>query len=470
MTNSVSMRKGWCPGALQPMRTGDGLLVRLRISGGILSVGVANEIALLSRLYGNGLIDLSSRANLQLRGVSERTLPHLLARLAELDLLDHDSKAEAVRNVIASPLAGLADTRGRIDIRPLTKALEHALAEAEDLYRLPGKFGFLIDDGSGLSLRDVAADIRFDLTDEPDRRRFAIGIGGAASDAAWLGTCEPGEMVAIALHLARAFLHLGTACDEPPRRMRELIDQCGAEAVGERAGLPAERISARITHSLRARVPLEAASVGEGIGAFRIRPGLPDMLAYEREGPCLDCDYLGIGVPFGRLSGDMFGLAAWVAAEFGTGELRLTPWRALLLPGIRESDAAAIVDLFAKAGFIVGSADPRLAIAACPGAPGCEKGTTPTHEDALALAPLAKSFRDLHLKKTGIAVHISGCAKGCARPVASPFTLVGNAGKYDLVMDGTAQDSPHFTGLSLADIGARLAAEIEEQEGRPHEH
>ena len=63
--------RGWCPGALRPMRTGDGLLVRLRITGGILAAALAREIAACARSYGNGAIDLSNRGNLQLRGVTE---------------------------------------------------------------------------------------------------------------------------------------------------------------------------------------------------------------------------------------------------------------------------------------------------------------------------------------------------------------------------------------------------------------
>jgi precorrin-3B synthase len=116
----------------------------------------------------------------------------------------------------------------------------------------------------------------------------------------------------------------------------------------------------------------------------------------------------------------------------------------------------------ANAGFIVSPEDPRLAIVTCSGASGCERGTTATHEDAMALAPLAR-----HLQKTGIAMHISGCAKGCVRPLATPFTMVANAGLYDLVRDGTARDLPHATGLSLAEVRDQLTAKIQETEKEP---
>ena len=83
--------------------------------------------------------------------------------------------------------------------------------------------------------------------------------------------------------------------------------------------------------------------------------------------------------------------------------------------------------------FIVDREDARLAIAACGGASTCERGTTDNRADALALMPIAR-----RLCKTGVALHVSGCAKGCARQAATPFTLIARAGLYDLVVDGTA--------------------------------
>src|ERR1700736_3433744 len=121
-TVNAPAREGWCPGALRPMETGDGLLVRLRLTGGILTTKNAHAIAACAIRHGNGLIDLSSRANLQLRGVSAETLPDLTSELADLNLLDPSADAEAVRNVVASPLAGL-DPSAVLDVRPIVHAL-----------------------------------------------------------------------------------------------------------------------------------------------------------------------------------------------------------------------------------------------------------------------------------------------------------------------------------------------------------
>jgi precorrin-3B synthase len=402
------------------MQAKDGLLVRLRISGGVVPAAIMRGIAQAGRAHGNGLFDLSARANLQMRGVRGESMPLLIETLDGLGLIDENAEAEAVRNVLVSPFAGLD---GRDDVSSAAKALEAELAANKDLRGLPGKFGFLIDDGSALSLGSVPADIRFDWTG--GRQPFAIGIGGHANEAIFLGRCGGDDIPGIASRLARAFLRLGSQMAEPPRRMRGLIERCGAGAIAALVGL-------------RPGLPRKS-------GAFE-EPCAVGLLRFN-ERYCF-----GVGAAFGRLDANMLEAAARGAEIFGTGEIRLTPWRALILPHIQERHAGAVRDHFAGHDFIVDHEDARLAIAACGGAATCERGTTDTRSDALALMPFARRFR-----KTGVALHVSGCAKGCARQAATPFTLIARAGSYDLVMDATAVDGTNDAkDLGLAAVREKL--------------
>jgi precorrin-3B synthase len=404
MTREPVLRKGWCPGARRPMQAKDGLLVRLRISGGGVSAATLRGLAQVGRAHGNGLFDLSARANLQMRGVRGERLPLLIETLDGLGLIDENAAAEAVRNVLVSPLAGLD---GRFDAPRAAKALEAALAANRDLHALPGKFGFLIDDGSGLSLGPVPADIRFDWTG--GKQPFAIGIGGHANEAIFLGICGGDDIPDIVSRLARAFLRLSSQMAEPPRRMRSLIESCGAGAIAGLAGL-------------RPGPPRKSGAIEEPC---------PVGLLRFNERYCF-----GVGAAFGCIDANMLDAAARAAEIFGTGEIRLTPWRALILPHIQLKGADAVRAYFAAHGFIVDREDARLAIAACGGASTCERGTTDTRADALALMLLARRVR-----KTGVALHVSGCAKGCARQAATPFTLIAHAGRYDLVVDATAREA-----------------------------
>lgn len=421
MLTRAELRKGWCPGALSPMQAKDGFLVRLRISGGVVGAQTMRRLAEASRSYGNGLIDLSARGNLQLRGVSQSALPALTGRLSELGLIDEDPNAEAVRNVMVSPLAGLGAT---IDVGPIGKALEAALVASADLYSLPGKFGFLIDDGGALPLDDEPADVRFAY--RKTHNDFAISIGGAASDAVGLGFCAPDNVVATSLALGRAFLEISAALAEPPRRMMGLISQCGPVAIAEAVGLP-------LTPA-RERAAIEAPSP---IGLISLN----------------DSFCFGAGAPFGRLTADMLDAAAEAAEVHAAAEIRLTPWRALIVPRVDTSADADLRRHFTAANFIVARDDARLGLAACGGASACERATTETHDDALALAAVAR-----RLKGAGIALHLSGCQKGCARPRPTPITLVGRNGLYDLIIDGTPYDPSVAQNLTWA--AARNILEI----------
>ena len=101
--------QGWCPGALRPMPSGDGWILRVRPPGGRLTPQQAREIARLSRAHGNGTIDLSSRANIQLRGVTERSYAPLLQGLDALDLIDDNAEAEERRNIVVAPFWNAGD-------------------------------------------------------------------------------------------------------------------------------------------------------------------------------------------------------------------------------------------------------------------------------------------------------------------------------------------------------------------------
>ncbi|MDQ0472461.1 precorrin-3B synthase [Labrys wisconsinensis] len=448
-------RRGWCPGALRPMRTGDGLLVRVRITAGVVPPGLAQALAGAARAFGNGLLDLSGRANLQLRGVTDETLGLLQARLAALGLLDADAAGETVRNVLASPLAGL-DPAEAIDVGPLALALEKALVADPALHALPAKVLFLIDGGGTLPLDGVDADVRFAAM---GRDRFSVEAGGAA-----IGTVAADGLVAAATALAKAFLALRVGEE---RRFREVVARLGAAAVAVRVPpLPAGRGA-----GVRAcTVPDEAqADIGAGDeGGARLPKSLdphpcpsPGRERGRGEGPAGYVPFAGgastglfaAAAPFGRLTADQLDGLAALAAEHGCG-LRLSPWRAILLAPVPAAAAPALAERIAALGLVVDPADPRLAVAACPGSPACASGEGAAQRDAVrfaeALAPL--------LARGGISVHVSGCPKGCARRAPATLTLVAQGGRYGLAFQADAMAPSATPPMSVPDMAARLAA------------
>ena len=146
--------KGWCPGALRPMQSGDGLVVRIRPPLGRLTPQQAQAIAQAAETHGNGIIDLSARANLQLRGVTEASHGPLIQDLRAQGLIDPDIQTESLRNLIVTPFRPVGDGDS-------TDALAATLTAAlTRMPRLPGKFGFALDTGPCPALTGASVDIR----------------------------------------------------------------------------------------------------------------------------------------------------------------------------------------------------------------------------------------------------------------------------------------------------------------------
>ncbi len=340
-----ALRKGWCPSVLRPMASGDGLIVRVSVIDGRVSPALARALSELSRRFGNGLLDLSGRANLQLRGVSEATLAPLQAELMALNVVEADNEPAVARNILASPLAGI-DPHALVDIAPCVGALRERLIHDPVAHQLPQKFGFVIDDGGALSLANEKTDVSFLALRGADGARFLVCLAGHIA-----GECAIAELADIGLRIALAFLDLHAP---PAERMAALVRRIGVKIIAEQAGLTA---TAR-TIGNHAPHP---------IGAHRIGSR----------------HVLGVGIPFGRLDAPVLKRLADVAEE-SHGELRLTPWRAILIVGVAQPDAKQLTD----AGLIFDEDDPLRSVAACPGTSGCANGTTATYADARRLAVL----------------------------------------------------------------------------------
>jgi len=381
-------RKGFCPTLFSPMESGDGLLVRVRPPRGVFAAAAARTLAAAAQLHGNGVIELTNRASLQLRGLRADTVAPFATEMVAAGLAHPDPAAERRRAVIAPPLAD----RRAADI---VRAMEDMLVREKGLAALPGKFGVLVDAGGALPTGAAAADIRVMLTASTSPMLLLDGSDVAAP-------CDPADIAGAVAQLAFAFAAL---CGWH-RRMRALVAEVGAEAVFAAAGLQP---------SATVALPAAPIALGPLPGAF------------------------GIGLPFGATDAPTLCALAGLADAFGDGTLRMTPWRAFVIAGVTASeDLRASV---AALGLIVGPDDARARISACPGMPFCASASVPTRSDAARLAQCGV---------TG-SVHVSGCAKGCAHPAAADLTLVGDAGRYAIVRHGRAGDAPTRAGLTMSD-------------------
>jgi precorrin-3B synthase len=166
---------------------------------------------------------------------------------------------------------------------------------------------------------------------------------------------------------------------------------------------------------------------------------------------------VGGAAPLGRLDSSMLRAVAQLAAEWGDGTLRLTPWQSLLLPNVRREHAANVLTGLQAAGLICSPEQPLAHLIACTGSAGCGKGLADTKADALLLA--------IRLEHLGLrlAAHLTGCSRSCAAAHVAPVTLLAvSAGHYDLYFSDAQQ--PGFGSLRARDltidaVGTLLAAD-----------
>jgi precorrin-3B synthase len=370
----------------------DGFLARVRLPGGLISAAQLRVLARLGQRLGDGRAELTSRGNVQLRALAAdagSTLASELTRAGLLPSLSHDQ----VRNVLASPLAGLD---GGPDLTGTVRCLDAALCARPRLGQLSGRFLFAIDDGrgdvAGLGA-DVVATVRGD---------------GAVVNGLFVPSGRDG-VVAAMLACAEAFLDERAEAGGNAWRIADLPgggDRVRA-AVAARLGLAPAREEEPGAAANARPVGLVAR---QGMGGAGESPGtVPDN----------DLDSLSavLLAPLGRLTAAQL---AWVADRLADGAARITPWRSVVLPHL--GDAAGVLRDAAGLGFGTDEASPWLRVTACAGRPGCASALADVQADAAAFAA----------RWPGRLVHVSGCARHCGRPAATEIDVTATSEGYQV--------------------------------------
>jgi precorrin-3B synthase len=383
MTTAARLQPDACPGALQTHTAADGELARVRVPGGLLSAGQLRVLAAAARDLGDGALELTSRGNVQLRGLATGAVPELGDRLAGAGLLP-SATHERVRNVVASPLTGRSG--GLVDARAWVHAFDAGLRADDALAGLPGRFLLTLDDGRG-DVAGLGGDVGLLAL---DAGTVALTLAGTDSGL----RAAPEAAVRLALAATRAFLDERTAQGGTAWRLAELDDG------------PA-RVAARLQgrHGHRGPcVDVPGAREGGPVGAVTQDDGRIALVGVLR---------------LGRLTAEQADLLARLAPE-----VQLTPWRSVAVPDLAE-DAVddAAVDLF-RTGMVFDEASPWARVTACTGRPGCAKSLADVRAD-VTTAIAAET-----LPAGGARQHWAGCERRCGRPRGEVLDVVATVEGY----------------------------------------
>jgi precorrin-3B synthase len=386
---NAPVRRGACPGLSAPMATGDGLLARLTPAGSTISLSAFAGLCAAARRHGNGIIEITSRGSIQVRGLNAASAAGFAAEVSALDIPASDGIP-----VMTDPLSGL-DCDSVLDAEALVADLRQALAGASSAQRLSAKLSIAVDGGGSLHLDDLPADIRLRATYAGGRVRFHVALGGGVSTAISLGSIAPDRAAECVVLLLEAL-----AAVAPQARMRDTIETAGLDAFSSAVAGIIDDIAEPIRRN-----------AADPIGVHSLRSG--DLA-------------VGVAPPFGHSEAETLQALIDMAARAGASGLRTAPKRALLLIGVPQDSVHDVVAGVRARGFIVDADDPRRRVIACAGAPSCSSGQIP----ARALAPaIAHAMRTSDVPRV---IHVSGCIKGCAHPAAAPMTIVGRNGACEI--------------------------------------
>jgi len=388
---SAFMRRGACPTLVQPMRTGDGLLARLRPTGGIFSIRQFIHLAEAAQRHGNGTLEITARGSLQIRGLQGETVQPLAA---DLDAAGISVPAGPI--IELSPLHGITPDEIGNPLEIEARLREKFAAELLSPLLAP-KLSILIDGGDSYGLAAVTGDIRVTAV---SRGVWRVAVNGDEQTALPLLTGSADA----AVHAIGDLLHLLVSLGQH-KRCRDI----------ERRRLLA------------------------------VFPSMEGVLATapERKGPLVGTlalangsAILGLRPRFGQLQAAEL-IAFLAAAEaLGATQVRPSPGRIFFLAGLHSQSAASLTDIAAGYGLSADIDDAAAHIAACAGAGACASGQFQTKARAERLVAIAGELLD-----GSMVVHLSGCAKGCAHSRRT-LSIVGTDEGYNLILDGVASDTP----------------------------
>ena len=407
------LRRGTCPSIADPMPTGDGLLARL-MPPAPMSLETFIALCDASQTHGNGVMEITQRGSLQVRGLSSGSAIPFARTATALGLT-----AEGEPAILASPLFG-SDAQESVDLFRFSATLRAQLMRDPDAKAIGPKVSVLVDGGGALHLDGVPADLRLRVENSA---RFHLSMAGDAATSVSLGWVEPDRAIHAIAQVLTAVANRGRHA-----RARDLVNDTDMDA-----------LRSSLAGVLVAGPPPPPRPRAEPIGTHRMNDGRVAR---------------GIAPAFGYGEAGMLKRLAHTAARCGAASIRPAPGRALLIVGLTPAAADELAAIAAADGWVVQPDDTRRHIVACAGAPACASAALSTRQLAPAIAQAANLLLD-----GSMTIHVSGCAKGCAHPSAAALTIVG---PDRLIVEGRACDVPQG-GISPSNLIAgmgRLQAEV----------
>lgn len=398
----------------------EAFMARLRIPGGQLKTFQLRELANIAKELTSGYVQITTRANFQIRLIQPKDAPEVLRRIQSVGLHSRGSGADNIRNLTAGPTSGV-DPHELIDTLPYCHTLGQLILSSREFYDLPRKFNVAFDGGGLIGTVEDTNDIGLKATritgeagDLKPGIYFRVKLGGATGHQTFardVGVLvRPDEVVKVTAALIRVYIANGNRTDRKKARLKHLLDTWSLEQY------LAE------TEKLLGYTLLRAPAADAGLEAKQIVPDAAHshVGVFAQKQPGLN--YFGVAVPVGQLTPKQMLRLADLADLYGSGEVRLTVWQNLVIPNVPDAMVETLKKALVKMGLHWRQSNLRSGFIACTGNSYCKFAGANTKGHALELMDYLDNRLQLDQP---VNVHLTGCSNSCAQHYMGDIGLLG---------------------------------------------
>jgi len=407
---------------------------RIRITGCEMSAAQAKEIAIIAYEYGHGIVDSTTRGNLQVQGLGIEHLPKVAERLDSVGLTCKQTGHDNIRNVFGHPYSGLIPGE-LIDTRELCREVTALFVDSREYSDLPRKMNICFNGTDQHSAHFWTQDISFLATEVDGDVYFHVLLAGTQGQNPRLAwhlpvLVRPNQVVDVTRSILDLYRAKGSREKRNTSRLRFLVEELGIGGV-------LEWLENDLLYHLQPCVsePVPASSHDELVGWFR----QTDLKLWT----------MGLSIPLGRMTWDQLEGLAVLSNRWGDGQLRTTHEQGIAVVNIPTGFKDAAATDAAALGLSV-QADPlELNTVACTGSQFCNIAVTETKGQ---MFQLIEKLRKKALKLHGIRIHMSGCPSSCAQHFTADIglkgvrvrRLVGTREGFDVYLGGGIAGQVHM--------------------------
>jgi ferredoxin-nitrite reductase len=394
----------------------DAFMARLRIPGGVVKTYQLRELARIAQELTTGYVQITTRANFQIRLIQPRDAAEVLHRIQGIGLHTRGAGADNIRNLTANPTAGI-DPVELIDVLPLVQQLAQIIINDRAFYDLPRKFNIAYDGGGLIGSLEDTNDIGVKAVKLGEEILFRIALGGASGHKMFahdLGVVvPPAEINQVVCAIVRVFIEHGCRTDRKKARLKHLLEKMPLAGylteVEKKLGRTLRRAAYEPGAMRWASQELAHSHIGD----------------YPQKQPGLR--YVGVALPVRQITPKQMLRLAELADNYAAGEVRLTVWQNLIIPNVPESFLSVLKRAIEKMGLGVKQTNIASGVVACTGNRYCKFAQSDTKGHALELTKYLEKKFELDQP---VNIHLTGCPNSCAQHYIGDIGCLGTKTRF----------------------------------------